>query len=317
MVDLDGRVAVVTGAGRGIGRAHALHLARLGASVVVNDLGVAINGGAEEGSPAAEVVADIEAAGGTAVASTDSVATAEGGAAIVAAALGAFGRIDVLVHNAGIVGAAPVATQPWDEVEAVLAVHLLGSYHLVRPAWPHLAEQGYGRIVLTTSGAIFGHPMVHAYAAAKAGVVGLTKSLAMEAAMGGLDIRVNAVGPIGATRMARDEQKARWGELMDPDAVSAVVGYLCSEGCTVTGETFHAGGGHLGRIVLGLTRGWAKGEPGITADEVGAHIDEAMDLGDLVVPPSTNALTDFIYTVATGRTDSLSGAEVLPAAARR
>jgi NAD(P)-dependent dehydrogenase (short-subunit alcohol dehydrogenase family) len=317
VVDLKGRVAVVTGAGRGIGRAHALHLAGLGASVVVNDLGVAINGGPEDGSPAHDVVAEIEAAGGAALASTDSVASAEGGAAVVAAAVDGFGHIDLLVHNAGIVGAAPVATQAWDEVEAVLAVHLLGSYHIVRPAWPLMAEQGYGRIVLTTSGAIFGHPMVHAYAAAKAGVVGLTRSLAMEAAMGGLDIKVNSVAPIGATRMARDEQKARWGDLMDPDAVSAAVAYLCSEGCAVTGETFHAGGGHIGRIALGITRGWAKGEPGVTADEVGQHIDEAMDLSGLFVPPNTNSMTDFIFSVATGRTDALSGAEVLPTEARR
>ena len=316
MVDLNGRVAVVTGAGRGIGRAHALHLARLGASVVVNDLGVAINGGHEDGSPAEEVVAEILAGGGEAVASTDSVAEQAGGAAIVQTALDAFGRVDLLVHNAGIVGAAPVATQAWDEVESVLAVHLLGAYHLVRPAWPHLAAQGFGRIVLTTSGAIFGHPMVHAYAAAKAAVVGLTKSLAMEAQMADLDIKVNCVGPIGATRMARDEQKARWGDLMDPDAVSAAVAYLCSEGCRVTGETFHAGGGHVGRIVLGITRGWAKGEPGITADEVGLHLDTVMDTTELVVPPNTNAMTDFIYSVATGRTDALD-AGVLPTAARR
>ncbi len=317
MIDLTGRVAIVSGAGRGIGRAHALHLAKLGAAVVVNDIGVGINGAEScEANPAGDVVDEIIAGGGQAVACVDSVATAAGGLAATEVAIDTFGGLDILIHNAGIIGAGPVSTQPWEEIEAVLAVHLCGAYHLLRPAWEVMAKADFGRILLTSSGAIFGHPMVHAYAAAKAGILGLTKSLALEAEIAGLDIKINALAPIGATRMARDEQKSRWGALMDPDAVAAVAAYLCSPDCAVSGEAFHGGGGHISRIVFGIGRGWAKGEPGITADEVAAHLDEAMALHELIVPQTTNEMTDFLYRVATGRPGTLGGADVIPTAAQ-
>ncbi|BBY83410.1 SDR family NAD(P)-dependent oxidoreductase [Mycolicibacterium pulveris] len=316
MTDLTGRVAVVSGAGRGIGRAHALHLARLGAAVVVNDIGVGVNGAETAENPASDVVAEISRAGGRATASTDSVATADGGGAIVDLALREYGRLDIVIHNAGIIGAGPVATQPWEDIEAVMAVHLHGAYHLIRAAWPTMAAANFGRIVLTSSGAIFGHPLAHAYAAAKAGIIGLTKSLALEAEAAGIDIKINALAPIGATRMARDEQKSRWGELMDPDAVSAVAAYLASPQCRVSGEAFHGGGGHVSRIVLGIGRGWAKGEPGITAGDIATHLTEVMDLRGLAIPKTTNEMTDFLYQVATGRSATLSGAEIIPTEAR-
>jgi NAD(P)-dependent dehydrogenase (short-subunit alcohol dehydrogenase family) len=320
-VDLTGQVAVVTGAGRGIGRAHALRLAACGAAVLVNDRGVEIDGAFSDGftdgaSPADEVVAEITSAGGRAVASTDSVAAAEGGTAIVDRALQEFGRVDIVVHNAGIVKAGPVATQPWADIADVLSVHLHGAYHVLRAAWPQMATQQYGRVVLTTSGAIFGHPMVHAYAAAKLGVIGLVRSAQAEADMAGLDIRINALAPIGATRMARDEQKQRWGDLLDPDAVAAVVTWLASPACDLHGETLHAGGSHFCRIFLGQTQGWAKGVPGLTPDEIGDHIDEAFALDGFVIPASTNASTDALFERATGNTAKLSGDEILPSASR-
>jgi hypothetical protein len=235
---------------------------------------------------------------------------------VVQQALDAFGRLDIVVHNAGIVKAGSIATLPMDDVMEVMSVHLFGAYHLLRQAWPEMTAQEYGRIVLTTSGAIFGHPLVHAYSAAKLGIIGLVRSLQQEADLAGLDIKVNAVAPIGATRMARDEQKQRWGPLLDPDAVAAVVAWLASDQCQLRGETLHAGGSHVCRIFLGQTRGWAKGSPGVTPDEIGDHIEEAFDLADFVIPSSANASTDAIFERATGTTSRLSGGEILPAAAQ-
>jgi len=175
----DGRVAVVTGAGRGLGRAYAHLLAARGARVVVNDLGGSIAGEGTDAGPAADVVAEIEAAGGDAVADTNDVSTEEGGAALVGTALDRFGRVDVLVNNAGIMrwgGPPDVAVA---DLEQHLAVHLVGSYATARAAWPHMAEQGHGRIVMTTSTGMLGLPANTSYAAAKGGVVGLTRSLAV------------------------------------------------------------------------------------------------------------------------------------------
>lgn len=312
-IDLSGRVAVVTGAGRGVGRAHALALAERGAAVVVNDVGAGIDGSGADAGPAEMVVADITAAGGRAVASTADVSTPDGGAAIVEAALRSFGSMDLLVHNAGIVLAGPFAEQPLDDVRRVLDVHLLGAWHVGQPAWREMAARGYGRIVLTTSGAIFGHPMVAAYAAAKHGILGLVRALHQEAVLAGVDIKVNALAPIAATRMAREAQKQRFGDLMDPAAVAAVAVYLVSPGCRLSGETVHAGGSHLCRIVLGQTPGWAAGRPGVTAEEFAAHLDDAIALDGFAVPETTNASTDLIHQHATGQRVAMAGDEIVPA----
>jgi NAD(P)-dependent dehydrogenase (short-subunit alcohol dehydrogenase family) len=315
-IDLDGQVAVVTGAGRGIGRAHAVALAERGAAVVVNDVGTGIDGTGRDEGPAREVVDEIRGAGGRAIASGHDLADPTDGAGPVEVALGEFGRVDVLVHNAGIVVAGPFAELPVSEVRRVLDVHLLGAWHVGQPAWRAMVSQGYGRIVLTTSGAIFGHPMVAPYAAAKHGIIGLTKSLHQEAAMAGIDLKVNAVAPIGATRMARDAQKDRFGALLDPAAVAAVVTYLASPASRVSGAVFHAGAGHVCEIFLGQTWGWARGEPGVTPEEVAAHLDEALDETAFSVPADTNASTDLVYAAATGKTAALESDEILPAAAR-
>jgi len=287
-LDFTDKVAVVTGGGRGMGRAYSLLLAARGAAVVVNDPGVQPHGDEPDSSVAAEVVAEIEAAGGRAVANVASVATPEGGAAIVDTALETFGQVDLLVHNAGVVNACTFADQPMDEVLATLNVHLLGAWHVGQPAWRDMEKRGYGRIVLTTSMAQFGHFRQPAYSAAKTGIIGLTKSLAHEARNKELDIKVNAIAPLGGTRLARPEAKQAWGNLIDPANVAAVVAYLLSDECPISGEVVHAGGTHLARGFLGQTRGWKSGEFPLTPEQVRDHFGEAFDLDEFDLPTDAN-----------------------------
>ncbi len=173
----EGRVAVVTGAGRGIGRAHALLLAERGARVVVNDLGGSMDGVGADAEPASTVAAEIVAAGGVAIADSSDVASAAGAQSLVDAAIERFGRLDVLVNNAGIIRWAGLPEADEDNLASHLAVHVMGSFNTTRAAWPQMVEQGYGRIVMTTSSGMFGLPNNLAYATAKAGVIGLTRSL--------------------------------------------------------------------------------------------------------------------------------------------
>lgn len=315
-IDLSGQGAVVTGAGRGIGRAHAIMLAARGAGVVVNDIGTAIDGSGADRSVAEEVVEEIRKAGGKALASTADVATPEGGADLVRQCVDEFGRVDVLVHNAGIVRHASFAEQSLDEIRQVIELHLMGAYHVGQPAYREMAARKYGRIVFTTSGAIFGHPTVHAYSAAKLGVIGLARCIHEESLLAGLDIKINVMGPIAATRMARDTQKQRFGDLMDPANVAAVVTYLVSPQCSVSGETFQAGGSHAARIFLGMCRGWASGKTGLQPEEVAQHIDEIMDVKGYVIPRNGNEATDVVYQRATGRDDKMTYQEILPKASR-
>lgn len=293
-MDFRGKVAVVTGGGRGMGRAYCLLLASRGAAVVVNDPGVQPRGNDPDASVADDVVREIEAAGGRAVAATDSVATAEGGAAIVATALRTFGRVDLLVHNAGVVTASTFADQPMDEVLNIMAVHLLGAWHVGQPAWLDMEKRGYGRIVLTTSMAQFGHYRQPAYAAAKTGIIGLAKSLAHEARHKELDIKVNAIAPLAGTRLARPEAKERWGELIAPENVAAVVAYLLSDQCPVNGEIVHAGGTHFARGFLAQTRGWSSGTSPLTPEQVREHFGEAFDLADYQIPADANDQMDIV-----------------------
>lgn len=280
-VTMAGRVALVTGAGGGIGRAHALQLAALGAKVVVNDLGGDVHGGGS-GSAAQAVVAEIEAAGGEAVASTDSIATAEGGRAAVQVALDRWGRLDALVHNAGILRDKTIAKLEDDDVDAVIAVHLTGGFNVVRPAFAAMRDNGYGRIVLTSSSSgLFGNFGQSNYAAAKAGLVGLVNVIALEGARYG--ITANALSPTAATRMT----EGLLGDLadhFDPRHVAAVVGYLCSEACTATHSIFSVGGGRVARIFVGVTPGVYLGPEPTSPDAVADRIDEIMDLDEYVVP---------------------------------
>ena len=277
----DGRVAVVTGAGRGLGREYALLLAARGATVVVNDVGGSLTGDGGDAGPAAAVVAEIEAAGGTAVASTESVATAEGGAAIVGAALERFGRIDVLIHNAGNVRRAPLAEMSYDDFNAVLDVHLRGAFHVVRPAFPAMLAAGYGRIVLTSSiGGLYGNHDVANYGVAKAGIIGLSNVAALEGASA--NVKCNVVVPAAVTRMAEGIDTSAYPP-MGSDLVAPAVGWLAHESCTVTGEILVALAGRVARAVVAESPGVYR--PSWTIEDVGESIDEIRDLSAPVIFP--------------------------------
>jgi NAD(P)-dependent dehydrogenase (short-subunit alcohol dehydrogenase family) len=248
-IDFEGRVAVVTGAGGGLGRSHALLLASRGAKVVVNDLGVDRHGGGGGQKMADQVVAEIQDAGGEAAASYEGVHTWEGGQAIVQTAVDAWGRVDLIVNNAGILRDVSFKNLGPDQLDAVLKVHLYGAFHVTKAAWERLRDQGYGRVVNTTSGSgLYGNFGQSNYAAAKLGLVGFTRTLAQEGAKYG--ITANAVAPIAASRMTEDILPPQLFERLEPEYVSPLVAYLVSEACTETGKIYYAGGGYYSRVAI-------------------------------------------------------------------
>lgn len=254
MAGVEGRVVVVTGAGGGLGREYALLLAASGAKVVVNDLGGSRDGSGAGSAAADGVVAEIVDAGGEAVASYDSVADEAGGASVVGAALEAFGRVDGVVANAGILRDGmfhKMSTEAWD---AVLRVHLYGTFHVVRAAWPHLREQRHGRIVVaaSTSG-LYGNVGQANYGAAKLGMIGLVNTLALEG--GRYGVLANAVAPMAATRMTSDIAPPEVLERLDPAHVAPVVGHLLSDECTDSGTVVVVGGGQVHQVRQYMTTG--------------------------------------------------------------
>jgi len=280
----DSDVALITGAGRGLGRAHAVELARRGARVVVNDLGGAVDGTGGESSPADEVVAEIRAAGGIAIANYDSVATAEGGAAMVAAALAEFGRLDVVVNNAGILRDKSFGKMTAAELDPVIAVHLRGAFNVSIPAWNHMKERGYGRIINTSSGAgLFGNFGQANYGAVKAGLLGLTRVLAVEGKK--LGITANVIAPAAFTRMT-EGIIGDLGKLLAPETISPLVAYLANRECPLTGHAFAVGGGHVAAILISETRGIT--ESALTAESVRDRIGEILDPTDAFTPPDLN-----------------------------
>ncbi len=289
------RVAIVTGAGGGLGRTYALDLAARGASVVVNDLGGASDGTGGDTTAAQKVVDEITGGGGSAVASYDSVATPEGGQAIVDTAVKSFGKVDIVINNAGILRDRTFAKLSRDDLEAVLDVHLKGAFHVSQPAFRLMKENGYGRFVFTASNAgVFGNFGQANYGAAKMGLVGLSNVLAIEGAKG--NIRSNVICPIARTRMT-EELLGSAASLVEPEGVTPMVVYLASEASEWTHQIFSAGGGRYARVFVGLTPGWYGGKGvKVAAEDVAAHIDEIRAEDGYIVP---NSVGDEIQALLT------------------
>ena len=260
----DGKVAVITGAGGGLGRQHALLLAARGALVVVNDLGGSVDGSGANASAAQKVVDEIVAAGGEAVANHDSVSTPEGGEAIIQTAIDAYGRVDIVINNAGILRDKTFHNMTPDLVDPVIDVHLKGAFNVTRPAWIRMREQGYGRIVSTSSAAgIFGNFGQANYGAAKMGLVGFSRVLAAEGAK--YNIKANVIAPLALTRMTESLMGAL-GEKLDPSLVTPIVAWLAHEDCDVTGEIYSVGGGRVARVFIGETVGYVN--PNLTLEDI-------------------------------------------------
>lgn len=282
MADLgyDGKVAIITGAGGGLGRQHALLLAKRGALVVVNDLGGNIDGTGGDASAAQKVVDEIKAAGGEAVADHNSVATPEGGAAIVKTAVDTFGRVDIVINNAGILRDKSFHNMSPELMNPVFDVHLKGAFHVTQPAWVLMREQGYGRIISTSSAAgIFGNFGQTNYGAAKLGLVGFTRVLAVEGAK--YNIKANAIAPLALTRMTEDLMGAL-ADKLDPSQVSPIVAWLAHEDCPVSGQVYSVGGGRVANVFFGETQGFTK--PGHSLEDIRDNWEEIMSQKDYFVP---------------------------------
>jgi len=278
----DGRVAVITGAGRGLGREYARLLAAKGAKVVVNDPGGSVKGDGSDAGPALEAVREIEALGGEAVACTESVATPQGGKAIVEAALDHYGRIDILIHNAGNVRYGSMDELSQEDFEAVVGVHLMGAFHVVRPAFPRMCRAGYGRIVLTSSiGGLYGNHKCVNYGVSKAGMIGLNNVVALEGAAKG--VKCNIIAPGAVTRMAEGLDISQYPP-MGPELVAPVVGWLAHESCSISGEMLISMAGRVARAFIAETEGVYR--PSWSIDQVAEDIDAIRDTDKLwILPP--------------------------------
>ena len=289
----DGRVAVITGGGRGLGRAYALLLASRGAKVVVNDVGGSMFGEGFDAGPAQEVVEAIRAAGGEAVASTDSVGTAEGGKAIVDAAIQNFGRIDIVIHNAGISCRKSIKDISIEEFRNVLDVHLMGALYVAHPAFPLMCNAGYGRIILTSSIAgLYGDKNISAYGTGKAGLIGLTYALAHEGAAEG--VHCNAIIPAAVTRLAEGRDTSAFPP-MTPELVAPAVAWLAHESCELNGEMLISLAGRVARAFVVETPGIYQ--PSWTIEEIAERMDAISKADDeLRFPPFPSGFADHLQT---------------------
>jgi len=281
----DGRVAVITGAGGGLGKTYAQVLAARGASVVVNDLGGASDGTGGGTSMADQTAKEINEAGGKAVANYDSVATPEGGAGIIQSAVDNFGKVDIVINNAGILRDKSFAKLEPQHLEAVIDVHLKGAFYVTQPAFRVMKENNYGRIVFASSGAgIFGNFGQSNYGAAKMGLVGLSNVLAVEGAKS--NIKCNVIAPIAKTRLT-EQLLGGMADALDPSFVTPLVAYLCSEDCELTHEVFDVGGGRYARIFVGLGKGWTTGKGKIpSVEDIADNMDAIRDTDGYTIPDS-------------------------------
>jgi NAD(P)-dependent dehydrogenase (short-subunit alcohol dehydrogenase family) len=295
----DDQVAVITGAGGGLGKEYALLLASRGARVLVNDIGGSVTGDGSNSEAAQAAAAEIRQLGGEAVADNHSVTSPEGGQAIIDAAQNAWGRVDIVINNAGIVRDAPFEDMTTEQFEPLLDVHLRGAFHVTRPAWKVMREQGYGRILNTTSAAgILGNAGMSNYGSAKTGLIGFTRVLAAEGA--DRNIKVNAVAPIAFTRMLThsidsaeqpadaasqavlDDLVNQYLKKLDPGLVAPMVAFLAHRDCPVTGEIYTVGAGHVSRFFIGRTKGFYS--PELSIEQVRDHLDEIRDEAGYTVP---------------------------------
>lgn len=295
----DDQVAVITGAGGGLGKRYALLLASRGARVVVNDVGGSVTGAGTDTRAADAAATEIRDLGGDAVADSHSVTNPEGGQSIIDAALNAWGRVDIVINNAGIVGDAPFEDMTAERFEPLLDVHLKGAFHVTRPAWKVMREQGYGRILNTCSAAgILGAAGMSNYGSAKTGLIGLTRVLAAEGAHH--NIKVNAIAPIAYTRMLThsidgavppgdaaaqavlDELVGQYLQKLDPALVAPVAAFLSHRACPVSGEIYTVGAGHVSRFFIGRTKGYYSSE--LSIEDVRDHLDEIRDEAGYTVP---------------------------------
>ncbi len=284
-ISFDGRVAVVTGAGGGLGRTYALDLAARGAAVVVNDLGGSPDGKGGDHTAAQKVVEEITAAGGEAVPNFDSVSTPEGGASIVRTAVEAFGKVDIVINNAGFLRDKSFLKLTWEDLDAVLDVHLRAAFYVSQPAFAVMKENGYGRFVFTASNATFGNFGQSNYSAAKMGLVGLSHTIAVEGGRAG--ILSNVIMPVAKTRMT-EELLGDFADYLAPELVTPMVTYLASEACTSTHGAYSAAGGRYARVFWGLAQGWYAGHQAQpTAEDIQAHLAEIDQQEGYLVPSST------------------------------
>jgi NAD(P)-dependent dehydrogenase (short-subunit alcohol dehydrogenase family) len=300
-ISFEGKVAVITGAGRGLGRAHARLLASRGASVVINDYNVAVDGsaGSSNENPAETVAAELRASGANAVSNADSIADPRGAAQIVEQALDSFGRLDILINNAGVGMCDPIQEEPGPLYDRNMETTLLGTVLMTRAAWPHLVEHGRGRVLNVSSGAIFGSTwpdgtVLGSYAFAKAGVFAETRQMGRYGEQFG--VKVNAILPLGFSRTNADDDGAMKGgefgeffrQYLPAEAVASGAAFMLSDDCPVTGQCFSIGGGRVARVVFAEPRGFFSRD--ITPEQVRDNWAEVM--GDVAADDTMHGFSE-------------------------
>jgi NAD(P)-dependent dehydrogenase (short-subunit alcohol dehydrogenase family) len=317
----DEQVAVITGAGGGLGKQYALLLASRGARIVVNDIGGSVTGDGADSDAANAVAEEIRQQGGEAVADTHSVTSSAGGQAIIDTALGTWGRVDIVINNAGIVRDAPFDDMTADRLEPLLDVHLKGAFYVTRPAWKVMRERRYGRVLNTCSAAgILGAERMSNYGAAKTGLIGLTRVLAAEGAKD--NIKVNAIAPIAYTRMLAhsidgatgaqavendpsaqvvlDDLVGQYLQKLDPALVAPVAAFLAHQDCPVSGEIYTVGAGHVARFFIGRTKGFYS--PELSIEDVRDYLDAIRDEAGYTVPGGTaDEMSELFATIMTSQ----------------